>query len=117
METLQDTDLKTLEKLGSKGYRDAYLQAQVRTWIAYQFQALRKNFDLSQAEMAERTGMTKNMISRLESEECGEVSVQTLLDVACAMDVALVVKFASYPDFLESTRDKSESGMQPNQLM
>ena len=42
--------------------------------------------------------------------------MQTLLDIACALDVALVVKFASYPDFLFQTRDASSAALQPQTI-
>jgi transcriptional regulator with XRE-family HTH domain len=109
-------DQSKLNKLSDKEYRDAYLHDQVRSWIAYQFQALRRKFELSQKEMADRTGKTQSVISRLESTEYGKVSVQTLLDVASSLDVALVVQFVSYPEFLDRTRDKSERAMQPQTI-
>ena len=109
-------DQSKLRKLNRKEYRDSYLQAQVRSWIAYQFQAIRKKFGLSQAQMAERTGKTQSVISRLENVDYGKVSVQTLLDVASSLDVALLVQFVSYPEFLNRMRDKSEVGMQPQTI-
>ena len=42
--------------------------------------------------------------------------MQTLLDVAQAVDVALLVQFVSYPDFLERMRDKSPAGMVPENI-
>ena len=110
------TDLAKLNKLSNMEYRHSYLQAQVRSWIAYQFQAIRRKFGLSQAQMAERTGKTQSVISRLENTEYGKVSVQTLLDVANSLDVALLVQFVSYPEFLDRTRDKSEASMQPETI-
>ncbi len=110
------TDQSKLTKLADKGYRDAYLNSQVRSWVAYQFQALRAKFGLSQKEMAERTGKPQSVISRLENTEYGKVSVQTLLDVASSLDVALIVQFVSYPEFMERTRNKSERAMQPQTI-
>ena len=109
-------DQKRLKRLESKEYRDSYLSSQVRTWIAYQFLALRNKFGFTQSAMAERTSKTQSVISRLESSEYGKVSVQTLLDVASSLDVALLVQFVSYPEFLDRTRDKSEDAMQPDTI-
>jgi transcriptional regulator with XRE-family HTH domain len=81
--------------------------------IAYQIQALREKTDLNQTDFAGKVGKTQSIVSRLEDPEYGRVTVQTLLDMACALDVALVVKFASYPDFLFQTRDASVSALQP----
>jgi transcriptional regulator with XRE-family HTH domain len=107
------TDPSKFRKLSSKEYRDAYLESQVRSWIAYQFQALRRKLALSQTEMAHRIGKPQSVISRLENADYGRVSVQTLLEVATCLDIALVVQFVSYPEFLDRTRDKSELAMQP----
>ncbi|MEO8883058.1 MAG: hypothetical protein ABI377_06570, partial [Devosia sp.] len=55
-------------------------------------------------------------ISRLESTEYGKASVQTLLDIASANDVALVVRFVSYPEFLAQTSDMSPQALQPETI-
>ena len=109
-------DQDKLKKLSGKEYRDAYLRDQVHNWIAYQFQSLRKKLKLTQNEMSKLTNKPQSVISRLESESYKGVSVQSLLDFACAMDVALVVQFVSYPDFLGRLRDKSETAMQPETI-
>jgi transcriptional regulator with XRE-family HTH domain len=109
-------DRQTLEKFASKKYRDGYLQSRVRGFIAYQIQALREKLGLTQAQFAELTGKKQSTISRLEDTEYGKVSVQTLLDIACAADVALVVKFASYPEFLDQTRNMSVEALQPRTI-
>jgi transcriptional regulator with XRE-family HTH domain len=105
-----------LEKFATKKYRDGYLQSRVRGFIAYQIQALREKLELTQAQFAELTGKKQSTISRLEDTEYGKVSVQTLLDIACATDVALVIKFASYPEFLDQTRDMSVEALQPRTI-
>ena len=106
-------DLNELTKFARKSYRDGYLQSKVRGMIAYQIQALREKTGLNQTEFAKKISKTQSVVSRLEDTDYGRVSVQTLLDVACALDVALVVKFASYPDFLFQTRDVSVAALKP----
>ena len=102
--------------MARKEYRDGYMQGRVRAGIAYQLQALRKKFGISQTEMAKRTKKTQSVISRLESEEYGRVSVQTLLDIASGLDVALLVRFVSYPTFLEQAANMSEKALQPETI-
>lgn len=104
---------RNLNNFGRKAYRDGYLRSKIRGMIAYQFQALREKTGLNQTDFAGKIGKTQSVVSRLEDVEYGRVTVQTLLDVACALDVALVVKFVSYPDFLFQTRDASVSALQP----
>jgi transcriptional regulator with XRE-family HTH domain len=109
-------DRQTLEKFAAKKYRDGYLQSRVRGFTAYQIQALREKLGLTQDQFAELTGKKQSTISRVENTEYGKVSVQTLLDIACATDVALIVKFASYPEFLDQTRNMSVEALQPRTI-
>lgn len=109
-------DLNTLHKFANKKYRDGFLQAQVRGRIAYQIQALRRKFGLTQSEFAERTGKKQSVISRLENTEYGKVSVQTLLDIAAGLNVALVVQFVSFPEFLKRSTDMSDAALQPETI-
>lgn len=105
-----------LSKFAKKAYRDGFLEATVRGSIALQLRALRQKLGLSQAGFADRTGKKQSVISRLEDPEHGKASVQTLLDIARSCDVALVVKFVSYPEFLVQTSDMSPSGLQPETI-
>ncbi len=85
------------------------MSSHVTTGIAYQIQALRSKLGLTQKEFAVLVNKPQSVISRLENTEYGKVSVQTLLDIAVAVDVALSVRFVSYPDFLVQTQDVSPS--------
>lgn len=108
--------VKKLLNFADKDYRDGYMHTRVRAGIAYQMQALRRKFGLSQSEMATRTGKTQSVVSRLENTEYGKVSVQTLLDVASSLDVALLVQFVSYPEFLNRSADMSDRALQPDTI-
>jgi transcriptional regulator with XRE-family HTH domain len=110
------SDPNELKHFASKRYRDGYLQSRVRGYIAYQVQALREKLQLTQEAFADLTGKKQSTISRLEDTEYGRVSVQTLLDIACAANVALIVKFASYPEFLDQTRLMSPQALQPDTI-
>jgi transcriptional regulator with XRE-family HTH domain len=110
------TDRNELKHFESKKYRDGYLQSRVRGYIAYQIQALREKLDMTQEAFANLTGKKQSAISRLEDTEYGRVSVQTLLDVASATNVALVVKFVSYPEFLDQTRLMAPEALQPDTI-
>jgi transcriptional regulator with XRE-family HTH domain len=110
------TDHPEIQKFSDKLYRDGYLQTQVRSGIAYQIQALREKTGLNQTDFADKIGKKQSFVSRLESTEYGRVSVQTLLDIACKLDVALVVQFTTYPDFLARTADMSSAALQPDTI-
>jgi transcriptional regulator with XRE-family HTH domain len=103
---------RLFEKLRSKSYRDAYVAEHVRTGIAYQIRALRTQRGWSQKRLAEEMGKPQSVVSRLEDPDYGKVSVQTVLDGAAAFDVALLVQYVSFPEFLRRTRDVSPEALQ-----
>jgi transcriptional regulator with XRE-family HTH domain len=105
----RQSKLTTLGK--SKSYRDAYLTGHVRAGIAYQIQALREQGGLSQNAFAKKVGTTQSVISRLENPDYGKVTVQTLLQVAVALNIALFIRFCSYLDFLAAIDDVSPSAL------
>lgn len=94
------TDLRNLASFSKKEFRDSYMSGRVRTSIALQMRALRVRLGLSQKEYAEKIGKPQSVVSRIENTAYGGVSVQTLLDVCEALDIALVMKFASFDEFL-----------------
>lgn len=82
----------------SKEYRTAYIAAHVRNGVAFQLRAMREARGWDQREVACRLGNVKlqPVISRYENPDYGRFSVSTLLDLAAAFDVALVVRFAPF---------------------
>lgn len=105
---------KTIEKLWNKPYRDAYVESHVKIGIPYQIQALREQAGRkwSQAELGRRTHKPANVICRLEDPEYGRPTIRTLLEVASAFDVALLVKFVSYGRFLTEFEDVSPEALE-----
>ena len=53
-------------------------------------------------------------MARLERESYGKVNLQTLIDIATKLDIALIVRFVSFPTFLEWTNDYSGKALAPN---
>lgn len=102
-----------LTRFENPEYRDGYLETKVYGGIAYQVQGLREKFDLTQKEFGQKVGLKQNAVSRLESIEYGKATIRTLLRIARRCDVALVVQFVSYPEFLDRTADMSASRLQP----
>src|SRR5262245_13462252 len=100
-----------LEKLAQKAYRDTYVADHVRGGIASQIRGLRDDRGWTQGELSRLLGKPQSVVSRLEDTSYGKVTIQTLLGVAAAFDVALQVRFISYSSFLQQTRDLSISFM------
>ena len=88
----------------------------MRSSIAYQVRAIRQKLGLTQKGMGERIGKSQSVVARMENDDYGRLTVQSLLDVAIGADVALVIRFVSYPDFLQQMSDMSSAALQPQNI-
>ncbi len=79
--------------------------AYVSTGIAMQTLALRQRRGWGQNELARRMGVRQQTISRLENEDDARHTVHTLLKVANAFDVALIVRFAPWSEYVDHASD------------
>ncbi len=102
---------RLFDKLLSKPYREAYVEENVRTGVAYQIRALREARGWTQKRFAEILGKPQSVLSRIEDPDYGKLSVQTLLEVAAAFDVALLVQYVDFPDFIQRTSDLSPEAL------
>jgi hypothetical protein len=95
----------------SPEFRASYMAHHLRAFLADQIRALRG--EASQREFGELISKPQSVISRLEDEDYGKLSLQTLIDVATKLDIALVVRFVDFPTFLRITSDLSERAVAP----
>jgi hypothetical protein len=102
---------KLFEKLQRKGYRHAYVAEHARTGIAFQIRAMREQREWLQKKLSQEMHKPQSVVSRLEDPDYGKANIQTLLEVAAAFDVALLIQFVSFPEFLRRTRDVSPSAL------
>ncbi len=102
-----------VEKLKDKKYRDSYVRATISHGIAHQVRVNRELRKLSQKALAEKCGSrtTQVAISRLEDPSNEGFTLNTILKVASALDVAVLVRFVPYSKFLLETADKSVNGL------
>ena len=98
-----------LEGLLDKEGRDEFLSSAVRLGISIQTQVLRGN--RSQKEFADATGKTQTQVWRLENAKSGGVSLQTLIDMACALDIGLSVRFVDFDRMLDEINDMSDDAL------
>ncbi|MSP01044.1 MAG: helix-turn-helix domain-containing protein [Acetobacteraceae bacterium] len=96
---------KFADELCEKEMRDAYLAAQIRTKLTAQIRALRDQRVWSQGALARYLGKPQSNVSRLENREYGNFTLKTLLELASAFDVGLVVEFVPYDEFIRRTED------------
>lgn len=103
---------RLLKKLSKKEYRDAYAEESVKTSLPFQIKAMREQRDWSQAILGRKTEMKQNAVSRLESAEYGNLSINTLLRLANAFDCGLLVKFVPFSRLLKEFDDVSPKALE-----
>jgi transcriptional regulator with XRE-family HTH domain len=79
--------------------------------LPFQIQAIRNQRGWSQEELGDKAGMRRNAISRLESVEYGNLTINTLLRLARAFDCGLLVKFVPFSRLVGEFEDVSPSGL------
>ena len=99
------------KKLRSKKYRDSYLSSHTRMFLANQIASLQG--EMSQNEFGELLGKPQPIISRLQNPAYGKYTLQTLLEIASKLDVALIARFVDYATFLKLTNDFSDEALRP----
>jgi hypothetical protein len=83
----------------------------LKVFLAAQIRALRG--DRTQTEFGELIGKPQSVVARLERESYGKVNLQTLIDIAQKLDIALIVRFVNFSTFLEWTKDYSQEALAP----
>jgi transcriptional regulator with XRE-family HTH domain len=95
MAQLPGTQWRTLRE---KRYREAFVASQIKQAIPYQIRALMKAQGLTQAQLAERSGLSQGVISRAASPMYGNLSLNTVVRVAAGFDVAFVGRFVPFSE-------------------
>jgi hypothetical protein len=103
--------VRLAKEFADQKYRDTFVAHQIATSIANQIRALRG--DTLQIQFGRKLGKPQSVVSRLEDEGYGRVSVQTLIDIAQKLDIALIIRFVNHQSFLRLTNDFSTSGLAP----
>jgi len=85
-------------KLSNKKYRTAFAKTQFKRLVPLQIQALRKQRGWSQEVLAENAKLTQGVISRAEDQDYGNLTVNTILNIAEGFDVAFVGRFVPFSE-------------------
>lgn len=85
-----------MHELRDKEYRESFVASEISIGLPFQIRSLRKSRDLTQPELAEMAGMSQPRISEIETPGARNLSLDTLLRIAAAFDVALQVRFVSF---------------------
>ncbi|MFC5864266.1 helix-turn-helix domain-containing protein [Acidicapsa dinghuensis] len=102
----------------SKEARSRLVESNLAKRVAYQIRATREAQDLSQSALADAVGMSQNNISRLENPDYGKHTISSLRRIADALDVALVVNFVPFSQFVDwlSGTPYLDKGLRPEAL-
>lgn len=83
----------------NKEYRDGFVEDTIADSLAVQIQRMRQRRGWTQQDLADKAGTKQAGVCRWENSE-PPASLKTLTKIASAFDVALVVKFVPFSDFL-----------------
>lgn len=117
--------MSLLSKLGllqrirkSRDARRRLVESNLAKGIAYQIRATREKRQKTQSALADEIGMSQNNLSRLESPEYGKHTISSLRRIADALDVALVVRFVPFTQYVAwlSGTQFLDEGLRPEAL-
>lgn len=97
-----------------KELRDEFVADQVRTRIGLAVRAMREQGSrrLSQAKLGKIMGKPQSVVSRIEDPDYGKHSLQTLLDVAAALDVPVLVEFPEWEDWFRKIKTVKKADLE-----
>jgi len=105
------------KKLRNKDYRDSFVASQISNTIAAQIFSLREARGWKQAEVAARAGMKQSRISDLEDPNYENYQTRTLVKLASAFDVGLVVKFVPFSELAKWSANLSPRDFLPTEFL
>jgi transcriptional regulator with XRE-family HTH domain len=81
--------------------------------LPIQIRRLRERHGWTQAELAEKAGTQQVVVSRWENPDNKGITLNTLKRLARAFDVALIVRFAPFSEFIDWVCTLSPHSFQP----
>lgn len=89
-------------------FRADYLRAKLNVNIPSQIRALRRRQEKTQTQLADDAGMKQSRISAMEQPGVTAFNVETLVRLAAAFKVGLIVRFAPVSEVLRFENDFSQ---------
>lgn len=110
---------KLIEELKDPAYRRAFVESHAKDGIAAQLRLMRKAEGWDQRELAQNAfgdPSLQSMVSRYENPDYGKYSLSTLLELAAAFDVALVVRFTPFSELLDWDLGLAQTALVPKKF-
>lgn len=95
--------------LSTKEERDAFVDAEVHTGIAFQIRAMREERGMTVEQLARAAELSPRSIKRSENPDNEATSIGTLIKIAHACDVALSVHFTPFSALVKWASELDES--------
>ena len=92
-----------------KKYREQFALAFLKRSVPFQIKTLRKKHCVSQAVLAERSGVTQGVVSRAEDQDYGNLTLNTIGRIAAGFDMAFIGRFVPFSDLVKFSLDMSET--------
>src|ERR1700730_7688677 len=105
------------KKLRNKEYRDSFVASQISNTIAAQIFSLRDARGWKQAEVAAKAGMKQSRISDLEDPNYENYETRTLVKLASAFDVGLIVRFVPFSELAKWSVNLSPRDFLPTEFL
>jgi len=94
------------EKLSTgRDYRKEIVAAMLKQGTALQIQGMMKQKGWTQAQLAQQAGLTQGVISRASNPAYGNLTFNTVIDIAAGFDVAFIGKFVPFSEFARWARN------------
>jgi transcriptional regulator with XRE-family HTH domain len=110
---LKSNRSKVWGMLRDPDYRNAFVSSTVAARIAVRIYNLRKKAGWTQPQVAEKAGMKQARVSVLEQGDYENFTFSTLKKLAAAFNVAVLVDFVSFPDFLKWSESINSESVAP----
>jgi transcriptional regulator with XRE-family HTH domain len=99
--------------LSNPEVRHLYVDSSIRHLLAMQLRSMREAMGWRQDELGQKAEMKQSAIARLEDPRYSSMTLSTLKRLAKAFDVALIVRFAPFSEFISWTVGIDEPRLSP----
>jgi len=104
---------KLIARIRDKEHRDAFVSARIQVGIPLQIRALREQKEWNQQELADNAGVKQSWIATIENPNYSGFSLKTLLKLASAFDVGLIVEFVPISTLVDRELKLSPESLTP----